>query len=110
MKTVALLSLLIVAAALMGCTADPCDPCGVCGTLKGNCCGWDFYKPCNQISGRAGCEDLDPCGTRVVLRPCDNPAAAPAPEAIEEAPAMEAAPEVAPDEPVADYGQPPAIR
>jgi hypothetical protein len=117
MKIVALLSLLIVAAALMGCTTDPCDPCGVCGNLNGNCCGWEFYKPCHPIAGRAGCDEVDPCGTRIVLKGCGSSVAAPAAEVIEDEPTVEAvpddAPEVEPDpanDPVADYGQPPAIR
>lgn len=113
MKTVALLSLLIAVVALMGCTADPCDPCGKCGCLQGNCCGWEFYKPCHAV-GRRDCEDVDPCGTQIVLKGCETmapdsaePEAPAAEDVVEEAPVVSEEPAV---DPVADYGQPPAVR
>ena len=101
MKTVALLTLLVAAMALMGCTTDPCkEEC--CGRFNANCCGWEFYKPCNPLRSEACGHDLVACPTRVVVQPC---------EVVEAAP--EAAPEATPapaDEGVAEYGAPPAGR
>ena len=118
MKTAALFTLVLVGALLMGCQTDPCKT-DCCGELKANCCGWDFYKPCRMIrgvDGAAECENpcgTDPCGTRVVLTPCDTGAAEEAPEAapMPEAPAAgEAAAEPVADLDPAEYGVAPTGR
>ncbi len=102
MKTVALLTLLVAAAALMGCTTDPCkEEC--CGQFNANCCGWEFYKPCHRTSRDACDDELISCPTRVVLNGC-TPIEQAAPAEVEAAP--EAAVEAAP----AEYGAPPAGR
>jgi hypothetical protein len=121
------LSVLLVASAAMlgGCSHDPCASCAC---LRANCCGWEFYKPCDPLEGRDTCDELDPC-----LTPCtpqvmpaapasQMPAAAPAPETAPPAPAQPA-PDKAPASggtsssgdapaggPTADYGLPPDVR
>ena len=105
MKTAALLTLLIVSAALMGCSTDPCNTDCRCGTMQANCCGWDFYKPCRMLRNQdLGC-GCTPCTNEIILKDCEPMDAAPA----EDAPAVEEAAEPA-AEPVADYGFPPAAR
>ncbi|MDJ0522503.1 MAG: hypothetical protein QNJ90_10590 [Planctomycetota bacterium] len=80
MNKLACIALLIATASLAGCCGDNCP-----GDFEANCCGWDFYKPCDLIEGkRADCAP-DPCaGAEIIVH--DAPAA--------EAPAeMPAAPE-----------------
>ena len=109
MKTVVLLTLVIVSAALMGCTTDRCAVDCCCGTMNANCCGWDFYKPCRMIRNDDTSCGCTPCPTEIVLKDCTPMDAAPAEEAAPvEAPAAEEAGAAA--EPVADYGPPPADR
>ena len=107
MKTVVLLTLVIVSAALMGCTTDRCAVDCCCGTMNANCCGWDFYKPCRMLRNDDMSCGCTPCPSEIVLKDCE-PMDAPA----EAAPAGGASgsAEVEPADPVADYGTPPDIR
>lgn len=109
MKTAALITLVILAAALMGCSTDPCnDAC--CGELNANCCGWEFYKPCHKINSPCASE-LTQCPTQVVLKGCETMDAAAEEAPAVEQPAVDSDPiQADPVEPVADYGLPPASR
>ncbi len=101
---------------LAGCSATQSQ----CGCFESNCCSWDFYQKCDLIEGRAkSC--CDPCGkgcrpgvvvSRCFAEPVD---AAPAegdaaPAEGDAAPADGAPVEGAPEEPVAEFGLPPAGR
>ncbi|MDA1193865.1 MAG: hypothetical protein O2894_01635 [Planctomycetota bacterium] len=103
MRTAVLLMLLVSAIALAGCTSDPCNDCA-CGRLDGNCCGWEFYKPCKLIRGDSCDLDCAP-PTRIELVGC-SPMDAPA----EEAPAEVIEVEIVEEDAVADFGLPPAGR
>lgn len=114
MKTVVLLTLVLVSSVLMGCTTDPCKADCCCGTMNANCCGWDFYKPCRMLRNDDASCGCTPCPTEIVLKDCTPMDAAPADAAPADAPA-EMAPAEMPAaegsaEPVAEYGAPPAGR
>lgn len=98
MKYVSLLVLAVAVVALLGCSTA--SRSGNCGCLEANCCGWDFYKPCDLIEGRAALECGRPaCTPGVVVSRCY----AVSKEAQPPAPAAE---EPAADEPVAEFAPP----
>jgi hypothetical protein len=97
MKYVSLLVVAVAAAALLGCTTP--DGTGSCGCLPANCCGWDFYQPCDLIEGRVALEcGRPPCKPGMVVSRCyavsKDEAAAEAP-ASAEPPVAEFAPPAA---------------
>lgn len=108
MKTAVLFTLILVSALLMGCTTDRCKTDCCCGTMKANCCGWDFYKPCRMLrNDDMGC-GCTPCPSEIILKDCE-PMDAPPAEVAPDGAAGSAEVEPAAD-PVADYGTPPDIR
>ena len=117
MNKLVVLVLLLTSATLIGCQGA----CGSkCGSFQANCCGWEFYKPCDLIEGKRADCDLSPCEV-VIIEDAKTPApeaapapkAAPAPEGVDEAPAAAPLSDAgfpAPRAPISDYGTPPTGR
>jgi len=118
MTKLSLLALLLTSATLIGCQGA----CGSkCGSFQANCCGWEFYKPCDLIEGKRADCDLSPCEVVIIdaeeapaaAAPAAEAPAAPevvAPEVIDEDPVDPLSVAPAPSAPLTDYGTPPAGR
>jgi hypothetical protein len=73
MRTAVVFAALSVAVVAAGCSSggysscSACDGsptsnlCLLCPKVPANCCGWDFYVPCDMIEGRAVRECGSPC-------------------------------------------------
>ncbi len=93
MKNLSLLAVLgaVVVLSLAGCSTTQSS----CGCIPGNCCSWDFYKPCDLIEGRVDGQCPRVCGeprccqgvvaTRCYDLPVQQPKAVVVEEVVEEA-------------------------